>query len=262
MAARKKATARSAAPPAKRGHPFELRRLIPSGRSVLVGLVLLGLGVGIYAAALETSIFAVRRVEIVGGSALTQSQVRAALAPELGRSLLRVDNGDVERLLSSVTTVDSVKVDREFPNTMKVRIRPERPVLLLRQGADGFVVSTQGRVLSKVKNVGRSSLPRTYVPHNVAITVGSTVTPDTGGMAATALAPLIGTHLFGHVRFVTAGAKQLTLRLRSGVQIRLGDPGDLRLKYAVTRRILAMLSPDTTHGYVDVSVPERPVLGQ
>jgi cell division protein FtsQ len=262
MAARKKATVRTAALPVKRGHPLELRRLIPSGRSVLAGLALLALAGGAYAAALKTSVFAVRRVEIVGGSARTQAEVKTALTPELGRSLLRVNDGDVQRLLSSVTTVLSVRVDREFPHTIKIRIRPERPALLLRQGADGWVVSTNGRVLSQVKNVRLSSLPRTYVPHNVPITVGSTLTPEGGGLAAAAVAPLVGTHLFGNVRFVMTGDKELTLRLRSGVQVRLGDAGDLRLKFAITRRILAVLGPDATQGYVDVSVPERPVLGQ
>jgi cell division protein FtsQ len=262
MAARKRATVRAAAVPAKRGQPLELRRLIPSVRSILVGLALVGLAIGAYVAALETSVFAVQRVEIVGGSQLTQTQVRAALTPELGRSLLRVNSGDVQRRLASVTTVLSVRVDREFPHTIKVRIKPERPALLLRQGADGWVVSTHGRVLSQVKNVHLSSLPRTYVPHSVPITVGATLAPESGGLAATAVAPLVGTHLFDRVRFVTVGDKQLTLDLRSGVQVRLGDPGDLRLKFAITRRILAMLPPDTTHGYVDVSVPERPVLGQ
>jgi cell division protein FtsQ len=262
MAARRKATVRTAALPVKRGHPFELRRLVPSGRSILVGLALLALAGGAYVAALETSVFAVQRVEIVGGSAQTQAEVRAALTPELGRSLLRVGTGDVQRRLSSVTTVLSVRVDREFPNTMKVRIRPERPALLLRQGADGWVVSTNGRVLSQVKNVRLSSLPRTYVPHNVAITLGSMLTPEGGGLAAVAVAPLVGTHLFDRVRFVLTGDKELTLELRSGIQVRLGDPGDLRLKFAITRRILAMLGSDATEGYVDVSVPERPVLGQ
>lgn len=262
MAARKKATVRVAADQAKRGHPFELRRLIPSARSILVGLGLLALSGAAYAAALKTSVFAVQQVVIVGGSAKTQAQVKTALAPELGRSLLRVNNGDVQRLLLSVTTVRSVTVDREFPHTIKVRIRPERPVLLLRQGADGWVVSTHGRVLSQVKNVHLSSLPRTYVPHSVPVTVGATLTADDGGLAAAALAPLVGTHLFGRVRFVTEGGKELTLELRSGVQVRLGDPGDLRLKFAITRRILALLGPDATRGYVDVSVPQRPVLGQ
>ncbi len=262
MAARTKATVRTAALPAKRGHPLELRRLVPSGRSIVAGLALLALAGGAYVAALKTSVFAVQQVEIVGGSAKTQAEARAALTPELGRSLLRVSSGDVQRRLSAVTTVLSVSVDREFPHTMKVRIRPERPALLLRQGADGWVVSTTGRVLSQVKSVRRSSLPRTYVPHSVSITVGSTLTPEGGGLAAAAVAPLVGTHLFGRVRFVTAGNRELTLRLRSGVQVRLGDPGDLRLKFVITRRILALLGSDPSHDYVDVSVPERPVLGQ
>lgn len=262
MAARMKATVRTAALPARRGHLLEPRRLIPSGRSVLAGLVLLALAGGAYAAALETSMFAVQRIEIVGGSPKTQAQARAALLPELGRSLLRVDNSDVQRRLSSVTTVLSARVDRDFPHTVKVRIRPERPALLLREGAEGWVVSTTGRVLSEVRNVRLSPLPRAYVPHSVSISVGSTLTPEGGGLAAAAVAPLVGTHLFGRVRFVTAGDKQLTLELRSGVQVRLGDPGDLRLKFAITRRILAMLGPAPSHDYIDVSVPQRPVLGQ
>jgi cell division protein FtsQ len=262
MAARKKATVRTAALPARGGRPFELRRVIPSGRSILAGLGLLALAGGAYVGALRTSVFAVSNVVIVGGSPITQEQVRTALEPELGRSLLRVDTSDVQRRLSSVTTVLSVHVDREFPHTIKVHIRPERAALLLRQGADGWVVSATGRVLSQVKNVHVSSLPRTYVPHAVSIAVGSTLTPEGGGLAAAALAPLLGTRLFGEVRFVTAGDKQLTLTLRSGVQVRLGDPGDLRLKFAITRRILSVLGAAATSGYIDVSVPERPVVGQ
>jgi cell division protein FtsQ len=261
MAARKRASVRAARLPEKREHPLQLRRVIPSGRSILAGLALIALAGGAYAGALETSVFAVRRLEIVGGSAQTQAEVRTALTPELGRSLLRVNNGDVQRRLSGVTTVLSASVDREFPHTILVRIRPERPALLLRQGADGWVVSSYGRVLSQVKNVHLSSLPRTYVPHSVPITVGATLAPEAGGVAAAALAPLVGTRLFEHVKFVTFGEKELTLRLRSGVQVRLGDRGDLRLKFAITSRMLTMIGPGPSDDYIDVSVPGWPVLG-
>jgi hypothetical protein len=49
--------------------------------------------------------------------------------------------------------------------------------------------------------------------------------------------------------------------LASGFQVRLGDPGDVRLKLAIARRIfrVAAIGP-TSVGYLDVSVPERPVL--
>ena len=261
VTAGKRGSARAIALPVRR-RGFDLRALRPSLKSVAVGIGLVLLAAGAYAGALETSVFAVRQMKIVGGSALTKAEVQAALQPELGKSLLRVTGPDVQRRLADVPTVLSVQIDREFPHTLRVRIRPERPVLLLRQGASGWVVSARGRVLSQVKNVLLSSLPRTYVPHNVAVAVGGTLGAQGGGLAAQALAPLVGTRLLSHVRFVTASEKELTLDLRSGVEVRLGDPGDLRLKFAIARRILGMIGSTTTHGYIDVSVPERPVLGQ
>jgi hypothetical protein len=60
------------------------------------------------------------------------------------------------------------------------------------------------------------------------------------------------------IRFVRSHSRELTLVLQSGFEVHLGDPGDLRLKLAIARRLVTALGPDRT-GYVDVSVPERPV---
>jgi hypothetical protein len=60
---------------------------------------------------------------------------------------------------------------------------------------------------------------------------------------------------------VQAGAHTLTLTLGGGLELRLGDAGDLRLKLAIARRILGVTGAATAGGgYLDVSVPERPVL--
>ena len=74
--------------------------------------------------------------------------------------------------------------------------------------------------------------------------------------AAAALSLLRGAPLPGGVVVVEAGAKELTLVLASGFQLRLGDGGDLRLKLAIAARILPLA---TGGSYIDVSVPERPV---
>jgi hypothetical protein len=55
--------------------------LVPTGRSLLVALALLAAGAGAYAAARETSIFAVRTLDVRGGTPALRSEVRAALAP-------------------------------------------------------------------------------------------------------------------------------------------------------------------------------------
>jgi len=52
---------------------------------------------------------------------------------------------------------------------------------------------------------------------------------------------------------------EITLRLRLGINLRLGEPVDVRLKLAVARRALRVLPAGST--YLDVAVPQRPVAG-
>ena len=39
---------------------------------------------------------------------------------------------------------------------------------------------------------------------------------------------------------------ELSFRLRSGIEVRFGDPTDVRLKLAIARRALLLLPPGTT----------------
>ena len=251
---------RTAALPARRPFP-SLSRLLPSLRSLVVGIVLIGLAAGAYVGARETSVFAVSELEIVGGSPRLKAQVRKALAPEVGRSLVRIRGGEIDRRVASIPGVQSVSYDRVFPHTLRVRVTPERPVLLLRRGSEGWVISARGRVLRSVRNVRVSSLPRVWVPKETRVKAGATLAPESGGLVASVLVPVVGTNFPARVRSVRAADAELTLVLRSGLEIRLGDSGDLRLKLAVARRILVLQGPGPVAAYIDVSVPERPVVG-
>jgi cell division protein FtsQ len=256
----RRATARTAALPAPGRFP-SLRRWLPSTRSLVVGVALVALAVGAYVAARETSVFAIRSVAVRGGSEQLQAEVQKALAPELGRSLVAIGAGDVEQRLAAVPGVLSVRIDRSFPHTLKVVVTPERPVLLVRKGKDSWVVSARGRVLRTVADPGESTLPRLWLPKGAAVRVNRLLAPESGGTAATALAPLAGVQFPARVRTVRALNGELTLVLRSGLELRLGDTGDLRLKLAVARRLLLLEGPDPSAAYIDVSVPERPVVG-
>jgi hypothetical protein len=260
VAARKRSTSRTAVLPARRATPsLQLTRLAPSGRSVLIGVALLFLAVGGYIAARETSIFAVRTLEISGGDPALRAQVKAALADEVGQSLMKIDDGGLDRRIAPLPGVRSFRYDRAFPNTLRIVLRPEQPVLVLRTGADAYLVSATGRVIRKLAHPHLSHLPRLWVTHDVQVKIGDPL-PDGAGAAATALAPLRAAPLPGGVH-VVRGGKELTLVLGSGLEVRLGDHGDLQLKLAIARRILRGATDSATAGdYLDVSVPERPVL--
>jgi len=239
-----------------------LRRYLPGGRALLVACGFLALAGGAYAAALETSLFAVRKLDVVGGSPRVQDELRAALAPELGRSLLRIDATEINRRVAAIPDIVDVSYDRRFPSTLHVRIDAERPVLLLRRGRnDTWLVSARARVMQQLRTPKLSSLPRVWIPSSTAITVGETLAAANGGLAAAALAPLVPGTFPTPVRTVRVLGRELTFVLRSGLEVRLGGVGDLRLKMAIARRILRAVHADgTSTGYLDVSVPERPVI--
>jgi hypothetical protein len=156
--------------------------------------------------------------------------------------------------------VRSFSYDRAFPNTLRVVVRAERAVLVARQGDHAYLVAASGRVLKSLAHPRISRLARLYVKKDVSLTVGGTA-PHSVLAAASALAAINHSTLPTGVRFVRAGPTELTLLLESGFEVRLGDRSDLRLKLAIARRILQATGAATTdHAYLDVSVPERPVL--
>ena len=247
--------------PGRRGVP-ELARIAPSGRSVLVGLALLAFAAGAYFVARETSVFAVQTIDVRGGTPALRAQVRAALAPSIGESLLKVDGAAVARAVAPLPGVRTYSFDRAFPHTLRVVVHQEQPAYVLRQvpGQNAFLVAGSGRVIRRLTDARRSHLPRLWVTKSVQVVVGERlgVAPTE---AAAALVLLHGAPLPGGVHVVRAGPRQLTLVLGGGLELRLGDGGDLRLKLAIARRILRRTGAAAQGGgYLDVSVPERPVL--
>ena len=261
MADHRRTTA-DVAPTPVRGNLPDVCRLTPSARSLVIGIALAVLAVGAYFGARNTSVFAVQTLDVRGGNEELRGQVRDALAGELGTSLLRVNTGVVAAAVDPIPGVRSFTIDRAFPHTLRVTVKREAPVLIVRQvpGRAAFLVGASGRVIRMLPHSRLSHLPRLWVTKAVEVQVGSALPPQLSA-AATALAPLQGAALPGGVSTVRVGKDELTLTLGGGLQVRLGDTGDLRLKLAIARRILTQTGAALRGtGYLDVSVPLRPVL--
>lgn len=240
------------------GERLDLARLVPSGRSLLLAFGILGAALLAWVAARETGVFGVRSLDVRGARPGVALQVRRALRDATGTSLLKLDVAAAERAVEALPTVESARFDRAFPHTLRVYVTPERAVAVVRQGASSFLVSERGRVMASVPRTARPRLARIWVKKDVELTPGALAQGDLA-TAVEAVAPLARSHFPGRVTSVTTASDELTLRLRSGVQVQLGDPLDVRLKLAVAARVLPLLEPGTA--YLDVSVPERPVAG-
>jgi cell division protein FtsQ len=233
------------------------RRRFPVLTVLAAVVVLLGSGFGAYFLARQTSVFALKRVDVQGASPDVAARVRTALEPFVGKSLVKFDAAAAEHRLSEIAQLAGFRFDRAFPHTLRVLVTQERAVAVLRRGTDAWLVAASARVLTQLDARPYPPLPRIWVPPTVDVAVNATLGGN-GAKAVRAVAPLAPLGVTAGVRSVRSTDYELTLVLGSGRELRLGDAGDLRLKLAIARRVLP-LTTDAT--YVDVSVPERPVAG-
>jgi hypothetical protein len=112
-------------------------------------------------------------------------------------------------------------------------------------------------VLGRLTQRPFPTLPRVWLPASASIEIGQTLDGDPAKAVRT-LAAVRRLHFPGAVQQARADDDELTLVLRSGLDVRLGDTADLPLKLEIARRIIVLAQGAR---YVDVSVPQRPVAG-
>ena len=244
-----------------RAYDAPLLRALPSGRSLLIGFAILAAAAGLYALARVTPMFALNRIEVVGAPPSVAAHVQSALAPLKGTSLLALNGAKVDRRIADLTDVAAATYDRDFPHTLRVVIRPEHPVAVLRRGAGAWLVAADARVITTVHPRSRTGLPQVWLTQSGAPQVGAALTDRLGLRAVRALALARRDKLQLRVRVVRAHPHELTFLLASGLELRLGDVRAVPLKLAVAARILPRVLGQSGYTYLDVSVPERPVAG-
>jgi cell division septal protein FtsQ len=213
----------------------------------------------LYLGARETPVFAVRTIDVEGVRPPVARRVETALRPLEGRSLLKIRGDDVARLATALPSIANVSYDRAFPNTLRVRVEAEQPVAVVRRGIGAWLVSRRGRVIKRIAQRTHRALPRIWLRQPVAISIGGTLPAGGGAEEVTMLDALHGARLAGRVGSVHDEAGQWIYVLRGGLEVRVGTRSELALKLAIARRILEHTA---VLGYLDVSVPERPVAGQ
>ena len=243
-------------PRSESGNRLDLARLVPSGRLLLVVLGLLAAVLLAYRGAYQPAVFGVQRVDVRGAPPEVTREVEAATKHVVGTSLVAVDAEAIEGTLRALPSVAGVSVDRAFPHTLVVKVAAERPVAVVRRGPTSWFVTGSGKVISEIETGSNLELPRLWLARGVGVRVGGTL--PAGFIPATrALAAVREARLPRRVKAVRSTGTELTLVLRRGPEIRLGEATDLLLKISVVAAVYPLLERGTV--YVDVSVPERPV---
>ena len=234
-----------------------LARFSPTRRSLAVGCSLAAVALGGYLIARETSLFSIDQIQVRGGSPSVAAQVRRSLAPLVGKPLVGLDGSAVLQKVDALPTVVTASYDRRFPHTLRITVVPERAAAVLRRGPDSWLVSARGRVMEHLTSSAVPRLPRIWISTRTPVQTGAEVTAASAATAAHAVG-LAGAFA-ARVDSASYTDGSLVFHLRSGLELLLGDAGDIKLKAAVASRVLALLPLGST--FVDVSIPGRPVSG-
>jgi cell division septal protein FtsQ len=219
----------------------------------------------LYLAARETPLFPVRTVQITGGSDAVRKAVRQAAQPVEGESLVALDGRSLVHELEALPSVRSASYDRAFPSTLRIFVRPELPLGVVRFGPDRWVVSERGRIIRRYVPDGSERYPRFRLPARPNVVPGSFVTDPAARVILGALA-MVPKRFPVRIHTVRMEAGRLTMELRAPwgrPELRLGEAVDVKVKLAAAALVFRSLPADSraSVGYVDVSVPERTVVG-
>ena len=240
---------------------FRGRLRAPSARTLGVAGAVLGVLGLLYLAARETPLFAVREVDVTGAPPAVRQAVLEAAEPFLGESLVALDRDELRRTLEALPTVQSLRIDRAFPHTLRIAVSPERPLALVRRGRRGWLVSEGGRVMQELESPAAAARPRIWVGQGTEVATGEVVDDSAVRVALRVLRRVPGDFPV-RIRSVRVAEGTVALVLTGGdAEVRVGTRDSLTLKLHVAGRVLRTLTPLERRdlAYLDVTVPERPV---
>jgi cell division protein FtsQ len=221
----------------------------------------LGLAGLVYLAARETSLFALRELEVTGAPPRVTRAVEAAAAERAGESLVALDRGELRRALEALPTVRAVELDRAFPHTLRISVAPEQPLAVLRRGKEEWLLSERGRVMRPVERGAAARRPRVRFEAEGRIAAGDLVEAR-DVTAALAVLRRLPADFPVRVDEARASGSTVALVLAGGGELRLGERSDIPLKLEVAARVLRTLASAELAdlAYVDVDLPERPLV--
>ena len=147
-------------------------------RGVVIGACIVALLGLLYLVARETSLFALRTIEVEGAPADVRQSVLEVLDESRGTSLVSLDAAAVIRRLEALPSVQSVTYDRAFPHTLRLHVVPEQPVAVVNQAGALWIVSVRGRVIARTTAKGGPELPRIRYLSQTALATGQFVSDE------------------------------------------------------------------------------------
>ena len=230
---------------------------------VLIAVVSVAVVAGLAWLLLFSSVFRLETSEIgvSGANEWVSAQTIHVIADkQAGKSLFLVSAHEVTEQLKSIPGVSEAKVSKQFPKSMSVEVKAQRPAAMLKRGDTLTAVDSQARVLNSVKNANVDGIPVIEVKDIDASLKNRSVKETLTILGA------LPESMRKSITKVTAETQDsVTTTLNDGDRVIIwGDSSQLKLKLAEAEEIDKNITAGTA-GFagkhqIDVSSSQKPII--
>jgi len=87
------------------------------------------------------SIFSLKKITIENNYLLKENDIKKSLKPIYGKNLLKLNNKEIKKILLQNSLIDSFKIKKKYPNTLKIEIFEKKPIAILFDKKQKFYIS-------------------------------------------------------------------------------------------------------------------------
>ena len=147
--------------------------------SYIVYYVILGIIAAVTFVILSmTVLFNTEQIVVEGVSEYSDEQIIAASGLQGDENLVKLNTSGIpEKILDKLVKLDSVRVDKQFPSTIKITVEPAVPMASFRSNGKYYVISHIGRVIDISDDTSDCMQIIGYIPAESVI-LGSFITAE------------------------------------------------------------------------------------
>ncbi|MFZ5899728.1 MAG: cell division protein FtsQ/DivIB [Bacillota bacterium] len=200
---------------------------------------------------LRSSLFEVRCVTVLGNRMLAREEVVKTAGIPLGANIFRVQLGEAERRVETLTVVKEASLKRHLPGTIEISITERTPVALVEMKGQFWSVDSEGVPLRR-EQLSTQELP--------LLTVGGGEKRLSGkGLRTISLLPPEVVREFSEVH--VSKEQRVVAYTLEGFEIRLGEAQNPREQGLMLIEILqSVRKGGRAVSYIDLSDPRKAVV--
>lgn len=187
---------------------------------------------------------------------VSEQTIRSIADKQAGKSLFLVSTNDVSKQLGDIPGVSEANVSKQFPKSMSVEVKAQRPTAMLKNGDTLTAVDSQARVLNSVTDANVDGIPVIEVKD-----VDKSLKNRSIKEALTILGALPESMRSAITQVTAETQDSVTTTLNDGNRVIVwGNSSQLKLKMAVVDKIINDSNVIGDRHQVDVSAPLKPIM--